>query len=51
MTKRATGLGGRTKEEVFKKKKWDQTDSLEILDRVETSEIPGLPSGYFIAHY
>ena len=25
--------------------KWDQTDSPEIADRGETSEIPGLPSG------
>ena len=25
--------------------KWDQTESPEILDRGETSEIPGLPSG------
>ena len=39
-TETATGLGRRTKEE-----KWDQTDSPEIPDRVETSEIPWPPFG------
>ena len=40
---RATGLGRRTKEDNIEK--WDQTESPEIPDRWETSEIPGLPSG------
>ena len=44
LTERATGLGRRTKEE-FNIEKWDQTESPEIPDRGETSEIPGLPSG------
>ena len=36
-------MGRRTKEEIIEK--WDQTESPEIPDRGETSEIPGLPSG------
>ena len=44
LTERATGLGRRTNEE-FNIEKWDQTESPEIPDRGETSEIPGLPSG------
>ena len=39
---RATGLGKRTREEI---ENWDQTGILEIPDRSETSDIPGLPSG------
>ena len=44
MTERATGLGRRTKEEIYIEK-WDQS---EIPDRGETSEIPGLPGGWII---
>ena len=44
MTERVTGLGRRTREEIAK---WNQmiTHSPEIPDRVETSDIPSLPSG------
>ena len=45
-TKRATGLGRRTRQEIIEK--WDQTDSPEIPDRVETSEIPRPPFGSWI---
>ena len=41
---RATGLGRRTKQEIYIET-WDQTDSPEIPDRGETSEIPGIPLG------
>ena len=40
---RATGLGRRTREENIEK--WDQTDSPEIPDRGETSEITRPPFG------
>ena len=42
-TERVTGLGRRTREEIIEK--WDQTDtdSPEIPDRGETSEIPQPP--------
>ena len=46
-TERATGLGRRTKEEIYIET-WDQTGSPEISDMVETSEIPGLPSGVIL---
>ena len=41
-TERVTGLGRRTREEIAK---WNQMTSLEIPDRGEASDIPGLPSG------
>ena len=40
---RATGLGQKNKRGYTEK--WNHTDSPEIPDRGETSEIPGLPSG------
>ena len=42
-TETAIGPGRRTREDIFKK--WDQTDSPEISDRGETSEIPRPPFG------
>ena len=47
-TERATGLGRRT--EGGDIEKWDQTESPEIPDRGETSEIPGLPSGDHLSY-
>ena len=41
-TETATGLGRRTREEI---ELWDRTDSPEIPDRGETSEIPPPPFG------
>ena len=40
--RKVTGLGRRTREETAK---WNQMTALEIPDRGETSDIPGLPSG------
>ena len=43
-TERATGLGRRTREDIYTEK-WDQTDSPEILYRGETSEsLASLPT-------
>ena len=40
-TESATGLGRRTRQEILEK--WVQTDSAEISDRGETSEMPRPP--------
>ena len=41
-TESATGPGRRTRADI---EKWDQTDSPDIPDMGETTEIPNLPSG------
>ena len=46
-TERARGLGRKEKEKENKRgdRKGESNDSPEIPDRMETSDIPGLPSG------